>query len=88
MTQQEIWEQLKTVVGGYCWAQGGGSGGYDWDDIVKLLDTYAMEFLKEIVVKIEEKYIDNEKEQHIRFFNEGITAAIAVINANNKLNNK
>jgi len=31
-------ERLKTIVGGYCYAQDGGNGGYEFGDIVKHID--------------------------------------------------
>jgi len=31
-------ERLKIIVGGYCYAQDGGNGGYEFGDIVKHID--------------------------------------------------
>ena len=36
-------ERLKTIVGGYCYAKGGGDGGYDFGDIVKHIDKATQE---------------------------------------------
>ena len=36
-------ERLKTIVGGYCYAKGGGDGGYDFVDIVKHIDKATQE---------------------------------------------
>jgi len=36
-------ERLKKIVGGYCYAQGGGDGGYDFGDIVKHIDKATQE---------------------------------------------
>ncbi len=29
----EFYDRLKVLLGGYCWSQDGGNGGYDYDDI-------------------------------------------------------
>jgi len=31
-------ERLKTIIGGYCWSQDGGNGGYEFGDIAKHID--------------------------------------------------
>jgi len=36
-------EGLKTIVGGFCWSQDGGDGGYDFGDIVKYIDKATQE---------------------------------------------
>jgi hypothetical protein len=45
MSQKEPtmeWEKLEKIVGGFCWAQDGGNGGYEFDDIKKfVLDAIA-----------------------------------------------
>jgi len=40
-------ERLKTIVGGYCYAQDGGNGGYEFGDIVKHIDESIQEAVAE-----------------------------------------
>lgn len=40
-------ERLKTIIGGYCWSQDGGSGGYGFEDIEKHIDKIVATALEE-----------------------------------------
>ena len=51
-------ERLKTIVGGYCYAQGGGDGGYDFGDIVKHIDKATQEADERVRKIIEESRWD------------------------------
>jgi len=38
-------KRLKAIIGGYCWSQDGGNGGYEFGDIVKHIDESIQEAL-------------------------------------------
>ncbi len=41
-------EELRKITGGYCWAQDGGNGGYEWSDIKSFIRSLLAEQKKEI----------------------------------------
>ena len=47
MSEKMGWEErLKTLIGGYCWAQDGGNGGFSWDDVKDFIRSTIAEATK------------------------------------------
>lgn len=82
MKEEEILKEfdenkLKTLLGGYCWSQDGGNGGYDYEDIKNFisqsLDQYLQSYKEELVKEIEKMdcwlYGDVQKENVIKIIN-------------------
>lgn len=51
MTTEQI-EKFKSIVGGYCWAQDGGNGGYEWIDVEKFISEAIRESRKNILEEV------------------------------------
>ena len=77
MENQEKWveelkkdERLKIIIGGYCYAQDGGNGGYDYNDILDYINgliekerkKWVEEICKYILAKHEHFIIKNKEE--------------------------
>ena len=75
----ETWEEgekerLQTIVGGFCWAQDGGNGGYDFEDIVSFINdkitttrlSAAAEERKRVCEEILENWPDRKRDNSDR----------------------
>jgi hypothetical protein len=49
MNKEEL-KKLETMMGGYCYMQDGGSGGYDFDDIVSYINTIKLREIKKDLI--------------------------------------
>ena len=58
----KVIEEFKKILGGYCYAQDGGNGGYDYEDIMNFIDSLIRTALDnqktEILKAVDEIVID------------------------------
>ena len=45
-------KKFETILGGYCWFQDGGNGGYEYEDILKIIDSIIDKTVQQTQEKI------------------------------------
>ena len=76
-------KRLDTIVSGYCYAQDGGNGGYEFKDITDHIDTFMAEAKQELLNNVEEMKdapppysADKENPMKHIYQNQGYTRAL------------
>lgn len=63
MTQEEL-KEFEKILGGYCWYQDGGNGGYDFNDVTK--------YINNLLQSRQEKMIEEIKEMSLCYADDSI----------------